>query len=144
LAWTPKRQWQSRPEHRPVCSFLDHPSGLKARRLRQIQERSVSEFHQAAGPVDASVESDGFFDVAPTPSGKGWLHWKSDDIGVSIQGNGLVFWLPTSPMEIRTIQKLGTLVYPDRIAISPTTEMAAVTSGLGRESWANQAIAIST
>jgi hypothetical protein len=103
----------------------------------------VSEFHQAAGPVEASVESNGFFDVAPTPSGNGGCIGSRTTSEYRSKRMALVFWLPTSPNGNSHDPKLGTLVYPDRIAISPTKEMAAVTSGLGRETWANKAIAIS-
>jgi WD40-like Beta Propeller Repeat len=89
------------------------------------------------------AESAGFFDIAGfTPSGKWLLYWKSDDIGAAIREDGLDFFAvhiadgkPRGP-------KIATLVYKDMFAICPTKEIVAVTLGLGRETWANKAIAI--
>lgn len=89
------------------------------------------------------AESGGFFDIAGfTPGGKWLLYWKSDDIGAAIGEDGLPLFAANTRDGKPLDPKLVTLVYRDMIALSPTEEMAAVTVGAGRETWAAKAIAI--
>jgi hypothetical protein len=89
------------------------------------------------------AESEGFFDIAGfTPSGKWLLYWRADDIGVAIQEDGLDLFAASIADGRSRDLKLVTLVNRDMIAISPTRDIVAVTSGDGRETWCDKAITI--
>jgi hypothetical protein len=102
----------------------------------------LSSFRQP-GESRRLAESEGFFDVAGfTPGGKWLLYWRSDDIGAAIREDGLAFLAANTGDGKSRDPKIVTLVSGDMIAISPTRDIVAVTSGDGRETWANKAIAV--
>jgi Tol biopolymer transport system component len=89
------------------------------------------------------AESAGFFDVAGfTPDGSWLVYWKSNEFGAAVREDGLdVFAANTRDGKIFD-PKIVALCYSDMIAISPTKQIVAVTAGVGRETWAQKAIAI--
>jgi hypothetical protein len=104
----------------------------------------LSSFGQPGSSSRRLAESQGSFDIAGfTRAGKWLLYWKEDEVSASILADGLEFFAVniadgSKPHKL----DIETLVYGDMIAICPTKEGVAVTSGFGRETWANKAIAI--
>jgi hypothetical protein len=96
----------------------------------------------AAAPARIA-ETRGFFDLAGfTRSGDWLLYWKADEAGADIETDGLDLYAVST--RVGSSHKLGleTLVYGDTIAFSPVRDVVAVTSGSGRETWADKTVAL--
>lgn len=77
-----------------------------------------------------------------THDGVWQIYWLSLDGSASVQADGLDLYAIHKTAEKPISLGVRTLVHPDMISISPTTDTIAVTSGIGRETWTNKRIVI--
>jgi hypothetical protein len=98
---------------------------------------------QPSGQPKELDETEGYFHVAGFTRGGGWLvYWRAAEMSASIEADGLDLYVANTTTGLSSKAGVGTLVHEDMIAVSPNKDLIAVTSGGGRETWANKAIAL--
>ena len=88
-------------------------------------------------------ETEGAFHVEGFTRDGGWLvYWRAAEVSASIEADGLDLYISNTTTGLSSKAGLSVLVHGDMLAFSPTKDLIAVTSGGGRETWANKAIAL--
>jgi hypothetical protein len=117
----------------PNGQYSDGVGKFKTTLLRSSFRRS--------GEPKRMDETEGFFDIAGfTRSGDWLVYWRSAEMGVSLQADGLDLYAVGKgpPLKLGVV----TLVHPDIVSFSPKEDVIAVTAGRSRETWEDKFIAL--
>ncbi len=96
----------------------------------------------AEASVLASSTSAGFIPYGWSRDGKHIFYWEDRDFSASVMADGLALFGLSHDTGLLQPLNIKTLVYDDWLASSPSSDLLAVTSGIGRESWNNKRIAV--
>jgi dipeptidyl aminopeptidase/acylaminoacyl peptidase len=119
------------------------PNGQYPDGVRKLKSKLLlSSLRQSAAPKELD-ETEGYFQIAGFTRGGEWLvYWKAAEMSASIQADGLGLFVANTTSGQSSKTGVGTLVHEDMIAFSPVKDVIAVTSGGGRETWANKTVAL--
>src|SRR5207253_126634 len=115
------------------------PNGHYPDGVQKFKTRLLLSSLQPSGQPKELDETEGFFHAAGFTRGGDWLvYWRAAEMSASIQADGLDLYVANTTTGQSSKVDVETLVRDDMIAVSPLKDLIAVTSGGGRETWANK------
>jgi dipeptidyl aminopeptidase/acylaminoacyl peptidase len=119
------------------------PNGQYPDGVQRSKTRLLLSSLQRSGQPKKLEETEGYFHLAGFTQGGDWLvYWRAAEMSASIETDGLGLYVANTTTGQSSKAGVAALVHEDMMAVLPTKDLIAVTSGGGRETWATKAIAL--